>query len=95
MYMSREGKEMKESYQWEAKMQYKGFKCLTGTIEISIKLYFKDKKIRDIDNYGKILLDSLTGIVWDDDKQIRKMTIEKFIDKGSPRIELEIFKIDT
>lgn len=85
--MSREGKELKKTYSWEALSQRIGEK-LTGDLEVKIKLYFKDKRVRDIDNYNKILLDALTGIIWQDDKQIQKMTIEKFIDKENPRIEI-------
>lgn len=47
--------------------------------------------MRDIDNYGKILLDSLTWIVYEDDKQIKLMTIQIMNpDKNNPRIELII-----
>ncbi len=88
--MSRKGKDLKEYYSLEAISQRRGFKCLTGAVEISIKLFFGDKRVRDIDNYNKILLDALTGIVWKDDRQIQKMTVEKFYDKENPRIELEI-----
>jgi len=38
-------------------------------------LFMPDKRRRDIDNYNKILLDSLTGIVWEDDSQIDILTI--------------------
>lgn len=88
--MSRKGKETKESYQWEAKTQWRGYKCVTEALQVGIKLYFGDNRVRDIDNYNKIVLDALTGIVWDDDRQIQKITIEKYIDKSNPRIEVEI-----
>jgi crossover junction endodeoxyribonuclease RusA len=91
--MSKEGKLKKEEYQWEAKSQWKK-KITNKDLEVIITLYFKDKKVRDIDNYSKILLDSMTGIVWEDDKQIQRMTIEKYIDKEDPRIEVEIFELD-
>lgn len=89
IYLSKEGKDLKNSYQWEAKSQFKK-KPITSELEISVSLYFKDKRRRDIDNWCKILLDSLTGIVWVDDSQIRKMTIKKLMDKNNPRIELEV-----
>lgn len=92
-YMTRKGREMKNSYQWEAKTQWQGFKCLTGALEIWISLHFKDKRVYDIDNFGKLLLDSLTGIVWNDDRQIQKMTVEKFYDKEKPRIEIKILEL--
>src|SRR3990167_11054997 len=88
-YMSKEGKALKESYQWEAKSQMKG-KIIKGDVGIEIDLYFGDKRVHDIDNYGKILLDSLTGIVWEDDKQIQKMLVTKNYSKENPRIEIII-----
>lgn len=92
IYMSKAGKAMKESYQWQAKMQWKGYKCLTEPLEIGVRLYFGDKRVHDIDNYNKLVLDSLTEIVWDDDRQIRKMTLEKLYDKENPRVEISILK---
>ena len=90
IYMSNEGKARKEYYQLVAKSQSEGRMPLTRLVKVRIKLFFKDKRVRDIDNYCKILLDSLTGIVWVDDKQIQRMTVEKSIDAVQPRIEIEI-----
>jgi crossover junction endodeoxyribonuclease RusA len=44
---------------------------------VSIRLFMPDRRKRDIDNYNKILLDSLTGIVWKDDSQIDILTISR------------------
>ena len=88
-YMSAEGKSLKESYQWQAKSQWKK-KIVGKPLEVSICLYFKAQRKHDIDNYGKILLDSLTGIVWEDDSQIWKMNVSKMVDKINPRIEIFI-----
>ena len=90
IYMSKSGKDLKTSYQWEAKSQWKKPVTECNDIRVDIALYFKDNRIRDIDNYCKILLDSLTGIVWKDDKQIQSMRVSKYIDKNNPRIEIYI-----
>jgi len=89
MYMTAKGRNVKEAYQWEMKSKWKD-DIIKEDVEVDIKLYFKDKRKHDIDNYNKILLDAGTGIIWVDDSQITKMTIEKFIDKKNPRIELII-----
>lgn len=91
-YLSKEGKALKEDYIWQAKqaMIKNRKKMTTSPVEIDIKLFFGTKRIHDIDNYGKILLDSLTGIVWKDDSQIQRMTVSKMTDGDIPRIELEI-----
>ena len=89
VYMTKKGKDLKESYQWEAKSQWKQ-EIISGEVEIAVKLHFKSKRTHDIDNYTKILLDALTGIIWEDDKQIQKMTISKQHSKENPSIEVEI-----
>jgi Holliday junction resolvase RusA-like endonuclease len=73
-YMTAEGKALKEQYQWEARAQWKG-KPLEGDIDVSISLYFGTKRRADLDNFNKLSLDALTGIVYLDDSQIAKLTI--------------------
>jgi Holliday junction resolvase RusA-like endonuclease len=88
-YMTPAGKALKEQYQWEARAQWKG-KPLVGDVEVSITLYFGTKRKADLDNFNKISLDALTGIVWEDDSQIAKLTIERGYDKGKPRLECRV-----
>lgn len=89
IYMSKEGKDIKALYQMLAKSQYKG-KVMSTNCEMTIDLFFKDKRRRDIDNYNKLTLDSLEDIVYEDDKQIQKLTITKSISAEDPRIEIDI-----
>lgn len=90
MYMTAAGTTLKKSYQLQAKHQM-GFKSPTANpIALKIILFFNDKRKRDIDNYNKILLDSMSGIVYEDDVQIQMLTIIKQYDKKQPRIEIEI-----
>lgn len=89
MYMSKEGKDLKESYQWQLKSQYKK-KPLTGEIDLRVELFFGDDRKRDIDNYNKILLDSMSGIIFEDDSQIQSLLIIKNKDKRNPRIEIQV-----
>lgn len=46
-------------------------------LEVDLILNFKDKTVRDIDNFCKGIFDSLTGILWEDDSQIVKLHITK------------------
>lgn len=87
--MTNEGKDLKESYGWQAKSQWKQ-KILEGDVRLSIELYHGTKRKSDIDNFNKILLDSMTGIVYEDDSQIVEMNTKKFYDKENPRIEIII-----
>lgn len=87
--MTPAGKTLKEDCQWQAKTQWKQ-PILTGPVAIEITLFYGDKRARDIDNCGKLLLDALTGIVWEDDRQIVEMAVAKAFDKARPRVEIEI-----
>lgn len=46
-------------------------------IEVRCQLFPPDKRRRDLDNAWKVIADSLTKAgVWQDDNQIRKLTLE-------------------
>lgn len=87
IYLSKEGKNLKESYSWQIKNQYKG-QPLIGSVKLTVELYFGDKRIRDIDNYNKLLLDACSSLLYIDDKQIHELTIRKNYDKENPRIDI-------
>lgn len=88
MYMTKEGKDIKERYQWELKKYIT--KIETGEIEVKLDLYFGDKRKRDVDNFNKLILDAGTGILYADDSQIQKLTIAKHYDKENPRVVINI-----
>jgi crossover junction endodeoxyribonuclease RusA len=89
IYLTPEGKALKEDYGWQAKSQWDA-QPLKGALEVGIKLYFSDKRRRDWDNWHKLSMDALTGIAYEDDSQIEIAHVEKFIDSESPRIEIYI-----
>ena len=89
MYMTKQGKQLKEQYQMEARSQFKD-EIIFGDCDLEITLFFKDKRRRDVDNYNKLVLDSLEGVVFLDDSQIQKLTITKDYSAENPRIEIEI-----
>jgi len=88
-YMTAEGKAIKEAYQWEAKSKWKG-KPLEGDIALTITLYFGTRRKADLDNFNKLSLDALTGIVYEDDSQIAELTLRRAYDKARPRIEINV-----
>jgi Holliday junction resolvase RusA-like endonuclease len=90
LYMTAEGKALKEAYQWEAKSQWKG-KPLEGDIDVSITFYFGTERRADLDNFNKLSLDALTGIAYeDDDSQIAKLHLKRAYDRARPRIEFSV-----
>jgi Holliday junction resolvase RusA-like endonuclease len=85
MYMTAEGRAIKEAYQWEAKSQWRA-KSLAGDVALTITFYFGSKRRRDLDNQNKLVLDALTGIVYEDDHQIAELCLRRRY--GEPRIEV-------
>lgn len=87
--MSAEGKAAKELIQWEMKCQWKKDK-LVCPIKVTIHYVFGDKRKHDLDNYMKVLLDSGTGILWDDDNQIHSLQLSKEYNKENPTTILTV-----
>ena len=88
-YMTAEGKALKESYQWQAKSQWHK-KPLTGPLQIAIQLYHGTKRKTDWDNFHKLSMDALTGIVWEDDSQVQEANVQKHYDPQNPRIVITL-----
>ena len=63
---------------------------VTETVELQIVVY-RPRKIGDLDNYLKCFLDSLAGILYHNDKQIRHINAYLEDDKDDPRVELEMY----
>ncbi len=87
--MTAEGRSLKEAYQWQAKSQWKR-PCITGNVFLTIYIYFPNKRPRDLDNAMKILLDSLSHIVYKDDKQITSLWLIKKVDPDNPRVDIDV-----
>lgn len=87
--MTPEGKALKEKYCWEAKSQWKG-RPLSGDVAVHITFFFATKRRRDLDNQNKLVLDSLTSIVYSDDCQIQELMLRRQYDAQRPRIEINV-----
>lgn len=92
MYMSKEGKDIKESYRLQAKAQKTEF--YEDLVSVEVCLYFWTKRKSDIDNFNKLWMDALSGVIYEDDKQIQEMYIKKDYCKENPRIELNFKPYD-
>lgn len=64
------------------------------TVEITIRIWEKDRRRRDLDNQATAILDALVqgNVIPDDSSQIvRKLTVEYMgVDKEQPRAEIKI-----
>ena len=86
-YQTPAAKALKESWAFEAVTQYKD-DPLEGDLSVTVRFYHKDKRKHDIDNYFKLLFDSLNGVLWVDDGQIIELIAQKYLDKDNPRVEV-------
>ena len=59
-------------------------------VKMCLELYFKDNRRRDIDNYCKGILDSMSGIVFEDDSQIQELNLKKFCGYGEDKIIIKV-----
>ena len=89
VYMSTTGKDLKKDYQKQLVAQWRK-QPIEEDITLTMRIFFGRKGKHDIDNFNKIIWDSLTGIVWKDDSQIVELHIYKDFDKKNPRVELDI-----
>ena len=82
-----------------ARLAMKDSEPMTGELSAVIRLYRKYKRCSrrfgDFDNLAKAITDACNGIVFTDDSQIVRCSIEKFTDKEKPRVEVEIQELPT
>jgi len=88
-YLTRQGKEIKQSIAWELTAQRDGA-LQSGDVAMNVIFYFPDKRKRDIDNCLKALLDCCTGVLYHDDSQIIELHVYKCIDAKNPRTVVQV-----
>ncbi|MED0738979.1 RusA family crossover junction endodeoxyribonuclease [Aneurinibacillus thermoaerophilus] len=85
--------EYKNYVGWLAKAEK--IKRAEGLVEVKAIAYLHGLREPDADNLAKAYLDALNGIAWVDDRQVRKLTIEKVkVDTAKEqRSEIEIYEV--
>ncbi len=63
-------------------------------IIVRIWIFWPNARRRDADNAMKILLDSLTGVLYDDDRQVMPRVMDMRIDRENPRVEVELERVE-
>lgn len=85
--LTQAARDYKEACGWEAKAQ--GAIQIAGPLKVMVDVY-RPRRSGDLDNVLKVLMDSLTGICWQDDSQIVEITARRFDDKYQPRVEVTV-----
>lgn len=87
--ISKDGREFKK----EVDLLLNNYEKILGKIKLTLILYFKDKRKRDLDNYNKVLIDCLKNKLFEDDDQIYQLFMEKHIGCGFNKICIHIDSI--
>lgn len=88
--LSKKGREYKKTV--AALIGGKVKTVLTGEVRVKIDI-FRPRKAGDIDSALKSALDSLTGLIYKDDRQITELFAYRFDDRNNARVEIEIIEI--
>lgn len=62
---------------------------IAGPVMVSVTVYRK-RRAGDLDNYQKVLLDSLKGIAFEDDSQVVEIHALRLEDPSNPRVEVRV-----
>lgn len=85
--LSREGRAYKKTAGWRALEQR--VRPLAGPLCVSLWAY-RPRRVGDLDNVAKAILDALKGVAWADDSQIVELHLYRGDDKARPRVEIEV-----
>jgi crossover junction endodeoxyribonuclease RusA len=68
-------------------------KPLTVPLKFVAHFYRRNNVSADLDNLVKLTTDALNGLAWVDDKQIKKLRANYYVDPDQPRTEIEIWAL--
>lgn len=71
-----------------------GVREIDGPVALEVDLYWPDNRRRDLDNGAKTIADALNGIAYDDDSQIVRLVVRKFLDRKNPRAEVFVSSVN-
>lgn len=84
----------KNEIAWAAKAEKmrQGLETIEGPVEVTAVFYLYGKREGDLDNLGKSAMDGMNGVIWVDDRQVRRLTLEKVTvdSEEEQRAEIEV-----
>lgn len=93
-YQPQRNRDYREVVRAAAVAAMNGREPMTGAVDVGVKLYRRFKQTSrsfgDTDNHAKAILDGLNSIVFRDDSQVIKLTVEKYTSKTDPRAEIVV-----
>lgn len=85
--LSARGRAYKDEAGWIAKAS--GARPFTGDVRVQIDVY-RPRRAGDLDGSLKVVLDSVTRILYEDDRQVVEIHARRFEDKRNPRVEIRV-----
>lgn len=89
MVLSKEAREYKRHF-WG----YVSTPPIEGPVAVTL-LWYRSRKSGDLDKRIGVVLDTLQGAAYKDDKQIVKLTAERYEDPKNPRVEIIVTALNT
>jgi len=71
-----------------------GSSKIEGKVHLTIEFRFKDRRLRDLDNLTKSILDACKGYLFDDDSQIYELHTKKVTGCDNDQILINIKQIE-
>lgn len=65
---------------------------LAGPVDVLLHVH-RARRAGDLDNYVKVLLDALKGVVFEDDSQVVELHAYRGEDRGNPRVDVRVWEI--
>jgi crossover junction endodeoxyribonuclease RusA len=79
------------AYKQEVALLCRHVEKLRGAVAMNISVY-RPRKAGDLDNYLKVLLDALNGILYEDDSAIVEICCFRYDDAKNPRVVVLAFE---
>ena len=64
-----------------------------GLVGLKVRLWFPDRRRRDVDNVVKAIMDALNGLAYSDDSQVIELFVSRQVDRQRPRAEVTVERI--
>ena len=74
-------------YKSAVKILARGYDPISGNVSLVVHV-FRPRRIGDLDNYLKVLMDSLRGVLYEDDSQVVVIYATRHEDPKNPRVEV-------
>lgn len=81
-------------YKLDAACRYPKSRPLSGPVEVIAHVY-RPRRVGDLDNTLKVVLDALKNIAWADDSQVVHLEATRHDDKANPRVEVTVLTADS